>query len=352
MTRDNIFESVVANALDFFDRSTQEFKDHPKYSLIHFCAAVELFLKARLMLEHWSLVFDKPESADWVKFCDGAFTSVGLQGAQKRLAVIVREPLSPSEYDSFVRLVVHRNRLVHFHLSDQGAEEKLAEQVAEQQLSAWCYLHRLLTGRWRGHFSTLGPKLTAMEESMHQRREYLQAKYDVIKEEIDAEERAGRQFEACPACGFRSAGLDQETGALHRLYCRVCHWYSHELEIECPECAETVVFHGEGHGSCDKCGMSFDPKRLVDIYTDEGAEYLSQKDGDDSLINSNCFECGSQGTVVPFHEKYLCMNCFWLSEDRWNCRRCGALINVESEARAADGCADCSYSLNAWGDHK
>jgi len=98
--------------------------------------------------------------------------------------------------------------------------------------------------------------------------------------------------------------------------------------------------------------MSFDPKRLVDIYTDEGAEYLSQKDGDDSLINSNCFQCGSQGTVVPFHEKYLCMSCFWLSEDRWNCRRCGALINVESEARAADGCADCSYSLNAWGDHK
>ena len=50
------FERLVENALDFLVCAIEEFQVAPKYSVIHFSAAVELFLKARLMAEHWSLV--------------------------------------------------------------------------------------------------------------------------------------------------------------------------------------------------------------------------------------------------------------------------------------------------------
>ncbi|HIP71183.1 MAG TPA: hypothetical protein EYH05_07285, partial [Anaerolineae bacterium] len=59
MTPKDLLERLVENAMDFLSQSIEEFDGSPKYSVIHFHAAVELFLKARLMAEHWSLVVSK-----------------------------------------------------------------------------------------------------------------------------------------------------------------------------------------------------------------------------------------------------------------------------------------------------
>ena len=42
------FDDVVRNAFDFLGRSIDELEKHPKYSVIHFYSAIELFVKARL----------------------------------------------------------------------------------------------------------------------------------------------------------------------------------------------------------------------------------------------------------------------------------------------------------------
>ena len=55
----DLFDRLVDNALDFLNRSIADFEKSPKYSVIHFYTAVELFVKARLMAEHWSLVVAK-----------------------------------------------------------------------------------------------------------------------------------------------------------------------------------------------------------------------------------------------------------------------------------------------------
>ena len=54
MNHEDIFESLTRNAFDFLERGIAEFDASPKYSVIHFCAAVEMLLKARLLKEHWS----------------------------------------------------------------------------------------------------------------------------------------------------------------------------------------------------------------------------------------------------------------------------------------------------------
>jgi hypothetical protein len=58
---DTIFDSIVKNAIDFMKHSVKEIEKEPKYAVIHFCSSVELFFKARLMCEHWSLIFAKPD---------------------------------------------------------------------------------------------------------------------------------------------------------------------------------------------------------------------------------------------------------------------------------------------------
>ena len=49
MTHHDIFDSLTRNAFDFLERGIAEFDKSPKYSVIHFCAAVEMLLKARLI---------------------------------------------------------------------------------------------------------------------------------------------------------------------------------------------------------------------------------------------------------------------------------------------------------------
>ena len=46
---------LTENSIDFLTEAIDGFQVQPKYSIIHFYTAVELFLKARLLHEHWSL---------------------------------------------------------------------------------------------------------------------------------------------------------------------------------------------------------------------------------------------------------------------------------------------------------
>ncbi|MFD9904067.1 hypothetical protein [Streptomyces sp. NPDC059063] len=56
-----------------------------KYAVLHLQAAAEVLLKARLVEEHWSLVFKEPGTATRKKFEDGDFISCTTQAAVGRL---------------------------------------------------------------------------------------------------------------------------------------------------------------------------------------------------------------------------------------------------------------------------
>jgi hypothetical protein len=94
MTKDELFARLIENALDFLNRAIEEFKTHPKYSIIHFYAAAELFLKARLLHEHWSLVVLK--DPDRQKFEAGDFLSVPFAVACERLHKVAQSAVPGS----------------------------------------------------------------------------------------------------------------------------------------------------------------------------------------------------------------------------------------------------------------
>src|SRR5687768_9471477 len=106
------FDSLVCNAIDFMKQSASDLKRRPKYSVINFCAGLEIFLKARLILEHWSLVDTKPQDAIFEKFRNGDFHSVTMNEALRRLKNVAGEKFNLQEEECFKQVRVHRNKFV------------------------------------------------------------------------------------------------------------------------------------------------------------------------------------------------------------------------------------------------
>jgi hypothetical protein len=138
------FDSVVDNAIDFLRQSLDELENKPKYSVIHFCASIELFLKARLMLEHWSLISEEPQRANITKFRTGNFRSVGIDETIARIQNIANIRIPHEAYVSFSELREHRNKMVHFFHPDyveREASSSLNVKREKRLYPAICTVH-------------------------------------------------------------------------------------------------------------------------------------------------------------------------------------------------------------------
>lgn len=152
-TKEELFDALVKNAIDFLDSSLDHLDKRPKNSIVDFYTSIELFLKARLMSEHWTLILSKPETANIDSFQVGDFHSVFLEDAIKRLRSIVNEPLEQNTVDNFKALGEHRNQIVHFAHSDYMDLDATKAGVVVEQWSSWHHLHTLLTEKWKGVFN-------------------------------------------------------------------------------------------------------------------------------------------------------------------------------------------------------
>lgn len=71
MTKDELSDSLVRNALDFLNRALEEISERPKYALIDFAAAVEIIFKARLFRIDPMWVAEEPTDATEERFEKG-----------------------------------------------------------------------------------------------------------------------------------------------------------------------------------------------------------------------------------------------------------------------------------------
>lgn len=204
MTHHDIFDSLTRNAFDFLERGIAEFDQTPKYSVIHFCAAVEMLLKARLMKEHWSLIVSKPEQANLAKFMAGNFISVTLEDCRARIRDVAGEDIGDDAYNSFRALANHRNKMVHFFHNGLENDEKAKAQIVAEHCRSWFHLHRLLN-RWNGYFHDFATEIAHADRAMKGHRQYLAAKFKALAPELDAVRKAGGKPKACSACGFKAA---------------------------------------------------------------------------------------------------------------------------------------------------
>ncbi len=336
---DDLFDLVVRNALDFLHHSVAELEKRPKYSVIDFCSALELFLKARLMREHWALIVAKPGGSSLAEFCAGDSVTVTVDEAIKRLRNVAGDPISREEESCFEVVRKHRNKLVHFFHEPYAAsppDKRAIEEVVSEQLKAWFYLHRLLTGRWEQHFKPYAAQIKRVHTKIEANRQYLQAKYDAIAPDIEAEIASGVEYAPCLSCGYGAFRIDEVAEPLYTAVCRVCGAEQNFLRVPCPKCGATITVEDMGEADCPNGDFTTDIEWLIEKF----GPYEDPKEDTKIAHCSNCER--PEPTAIPFGDfEYLCLNCLTVHDSADRCDWCGELNASLAEQSYVGGCVMC-----------
>jgi hypothetical protein len=336
MNHAELKKRLIANAIDFLNRAIDDFHTRPKYSIINFYSAVELILKARLFDEHWTLVVQG--EPDFEKFVRGDFQSVNFQDSSKRLSQIIRSGLSDNAFKNFDAVRRHRNKIVHFfHEADFAEDLHKGVEIATEQLRAWHDLQKLVLSQWKEVFDEHKDQFNAIETKLTKYRDYLTARFDSLSAQIAKEKGAGQEFSECSSCGHASARLAEILPRLFESDCLVCGYRERYLLFDCRKCGNETALRPDEY-ECEHCGERMDEEELVDS-VDQLA--VTPDNYFDVQARIHCGECEGFETVVLYEGKYLCVNCFDVSEGYSQCEFCSAPSTADLEDSYLDGCSLC-----------
>lgn len=336
---EDFFDSVVDNAIDFLRQALDELETKPKYSIIHFCASIELFLKARLMLEHWSLISEEPQKANIIKFRTGNFRSVGIDETIIRIQNIANIRIPREAQLSFSELREHRNKMVHFFHPDyvDDPTQETIEGIVSEQTKAWFHLHRLLTREWKEEFEDHQDQVEDLHALVDRHKGYLKAKFESISADIEKGQARGITFSKCESCGFVAARETVISGNLYSSYCLVCEIRSNKKLVEsCPNCARPIFIYDLGEAFCEDCDEMFPLSHFVE-------KYAPIEDLGEGLVSENrayCPDCEytEEESVVPFADGWLCLCCLNLHDSVGHCGWCDELVAGDLEDSYVAGC--------------
>ena len=321
-------------------KSISELKEHPKSSVIDFYSSIELFFKARLLKEHWALIVKKPENADISKFLKGNFQSVGISDAVLRLKKIAKQKFSKEEIKCFDELRNHRNLLVHFFNPKYVVkpDDDTIYDIISEQCKGWFYLYRLLGYKWSEHFDDYKDKINELNKLMHSHREFLRAKFEALKSEIDKKKKDGISFLNCSKCGFDSAEEEILFNPLIDHTCLVCGSYQRKLKVPCPDCGESIYIDDYAEGSCEKCGQKIDLEYLLSKYGPD----TSTKDFFTEPTLGYCHWCERpEETVIYLEEELVCLSCLEPHSSMEACEWCGSMCTGDLSESSYLGCVMC-----------
>lgn len=336
-----LWKSLVNSAFDFFERAVRQHNSAPKYAILHLAASVELFLKARLMAEHWTLIISPKKAPTFEQLRTGDFLSVTLSEAIERIQGVLtsEETVSKDAALEFEALAKERNKIAHFFHSGLDGDEN-SRSIIQRQCRVWLYLHRLLAESWREHFAEFEARLKKLDDKMREERKFLKTIFDDAGPELEKHSKAGLPVAKCPACEFKALLLQYSepyTGG-RCLVCRVQHAF---LRLECPECKQEVLIES-GYGRCLECGHSFTPEEAGELIGGERPE----DDTGYSTLSVYCSNC-QRDSVYEKDGRYLCTSCMEEWDEIEQCGFCNEYNTGDLEGSYVHGCAACDGMI-AW----
>ncbi|MGW4359618.1 hypothetical protein ACWEKU_12820 [Streptomyces californicus] len=298
----------VQNGVDYLNNVADQLRfgqpspRNLKYAVLHLQAAAEVLLKARLVQEHWSLVFKDPGTAKRERFEAGDFDSCTTTGAIGRLRDIASVAIGDKPTKSMGILAKWRNRLQHYGLKAPApAVEVCAAQVLDFLVA---FVHDELLPALPGpeaaavadDLESVGMKVRGVTSYMDTRVKRLA---DELKDVRD-------HTVMCPVCEQWALVLGGGTAALD---CRFCHtvWAGPEDALtnyfdfahvdgnvyECPDCNQhTLLVDGAGTAAapeerrslCFCCGTDF----AVITQCDDCLNTYVPADDDDAGLCGDC----------------------------------------------------------------
>ena len=327
-----VFDGLVNNAFDFLARSAAEFDTDIKYSIIHFCVAVENILKAELIHEHWSLIFKKPENASWNNFITGDFQSISLEDAIIRLCQIAEKDIPKEAKSCFIDIAKERNKIIHFY---NGTISK--ESIAIKQFTAWYYIDTFLRS-WDGHFNKFLNEKIKIQNIMAKQMEYLKIKYDKIKPFLEKIDKNKQFLSTCPHCKYDALALPASELHVIDERCKVCEVSSCGIVIHCPDCGELTLLTDDHTTTC-KCHKRINSDELIDLIENKLSYYADIPHGEEVDWLANCTECdGHESAIKLAEDLWFCTECFTTFDKASCCEWCNEFYTGEKEDTYMFGC--------------
>lgn len=245
LSEDELFEALSKSAFEFLTRAIDEFAESAKFSTVHFAIAIELFLKARLMREHWSLLLDKPDQADKAAFFRGDAKTVTPEQTMERLRRIALVTIPQSSREIFGLIATHRNKMVHFaHAGENDTDgPNGVQRIAEEQCAGWLALRTLLA-EWP-EFEDFQTDIWQISVRMEGHRTYLETAFAAKAAELQSHRDAGGRVIHCPSCRFESVKVEEHIDAVAEANCVVCRFFrGSEIAVDCPneDCGTPIRF--------------------------------------------------------------------------------------------------------------
>ncbi len=351
LSEDELFRSLTTSAFEFLEKAIAEFPQSAKFSTVYFAIAIELFLKARLMREHWSLLLDKPDQADKAAFFRGEAKTVTPEQTIERLRKIADVAIPQHSRDVFIKIAQHRNKMVHFvHSDDRVETPHAAAQIVAEQCAGWLSLRILLEG-WQ-EFEDFGKEILNVGQKMERHRAFLEAKFKSKADVLKEHHADGGRVIACPSCSFQSVKLSKPTGAISHGSCVVCRYSGSEIALTCinRHCGNKIVFNSyEGPPpECPVCENAINQEFLIEaLDTGEAVTH----DNYFSHTDINCAQCSGYHTGVEHNGLYVCVQCLDSSDAMGVCEYCNeGQIGGVSDHSYAVGCEFCDGAADRYGD--
>ncbi len=333
-------DSLAQNAFDFLQYSIEQFNSKPKFSLVNFCTAIELFLKLRLLHEHWTLIIER--NPNLTNFKTGDFKSINFSDLIPRIEAITNFKFRKGTKDCFQKLATHRNKIIHFsHIALSKDDEK--KEIFIEELEGWDHLQKLFN-EWDFLFSTYEIEIFRINHSMNQNSEFLEKKYLELKPSIEREISQGYSYTNCSRCNQRASKLDAETHYLNFCTCKVCDYRHYAFIIPCPSdsCdAQVTIEESFIHVThkCSTCNSVVEKDYLMKVLDAEQAiiEYA----------HIHCDQCLPEENVIIHSDYYTCLECFSTQQEYEVCEWCNQYQIGDSlgEDSYAVGCPFCEGAV-------
>ncbi|WP_217522101.1 hypothetical protein [Vibrio metschnikovii] len=351
-SKEEMFDALVKNAIDFLDASLDDLDKRPKNSIVDFYSSIELFLKARLMNEHWTLILSRPELANLDSFQVGDFHSVFLDDAVKRMKNILRDPLPAKAVDVFKALGEHRNQIVHFAHTNYQDIDATKVSVVVEQWSAWHYLHELIVTTWSPIFDGYLEEIKRIHNRMMGQQEFIAARFAEITPAIEIKKISGKKIEVCSHCNMASAEITKQNSWGNEYQCLVCGVKDVFIApttatIPCHHCNKDIEFFNKNFKSCPHCHKEIEHEHVLkacrekysdgDGWCDEGAEWVAY-----------CHEChDDEPSVFYIDGCWSCITCFDRGWQAISCPHCVEFVTGDMETIKHFACVRCEDDARA-----
>ncbi|MCX4461144.1 hypothetical protein OG585_47285 (plasmid) [Streptomyces sp. NBC_01340] len=317
----------LLSAVEHLEASTERVSARDlKYAVLHLAAGTEVLLKARLQLEHWSLVFTDPAKAKRAELENGSLLSCGPDETVQRLRDIAGVQITEKDRKALSRLAKDRNALQHYGLFGQSANARAVESRAAEVLD---FLIRFVD-------EDLLPALPPEEAEAAQ---------------SDLERIRGGLAEIE---GFVKQRMQRLRAELETLRDRT---------LQCPDCRQwaLVVEPTQAQGAarasrCRFCGMSRDAEDIALIY---GVEILGRDPGMVDMLTlltatDHCPHCELESLVEgvrfaadPDTSMAFCFQCTRLQPALTVCVACGHTFRPADGATSCENCTTVSAPHHA-----